>query len=77
MAHVIARSGMKAHYASLIRLGRSGFNLPAKSLDRILYRTLHNEIGLKSEKVAGSVVLGVSFIVVWFTDLRSLPAWMK
>ena len=57
---------VKALWFSVIIFGRILFNLFAKTLEKILYRTLQRLMGRNSEPNFGFFFLGIRAIKFWF-----------
>ena len=71
------RPGMKADWASSIRVGRIPLSLEARIPLIHLYIMLQQEIGLKSLKDEGFGTLGTRVKAVWFNSLSNLPVLKK
>ena len=70
---VIALPGTKVDWDSFIIVGRMHLILLAKTLEMILYKTLHNDMGLKSAIVVGLSTFGIRVIIVSLKAVGNSP----
>ncbi len=76
MFSVICLPCMNAFWYGVIRLSMRGLSLLTRTLEIILYVTLHRLIGLNCVTDSGVGILGIKVMKVWFNDL-SKKTWVE